>query len=145
MFFTSLFISPIVAALFVPAVILFVKGIKAGGKKRFVAIYTVVTITATIVCIILAGGIKIYYDYNHVIGTYNGHEPDEIIIDGVTYFEDYANDYSASDQGHYLGSVVFAGQTDYKTDPKFVWEIKDSEEFIYVTFGYDGTIYRKAD
>ena len=85
------------------------------------------------------------YDINHVIGTYNGHESDEIVIDGVTYAENYDNDYSASDKGHYLGSVVYIDQNDYKTDPKFVWEIKGTDEYIYVLFAYDGTIYKRVD
>jgi hypothetical protein len=77
------------------------------------------------------------------IGTYSGYESDEIVIDGVTYVEDYANDYSASDKGHYLGSVVYI-KNDQEKDPKFVWDIKGTDEYIYVLFAYDGTIYKKA-
>ena len=136
----TILVSPLFAALIIPPIILFIKGVKAGGNRRRVAIY----IAVFIACIILASGIKFVYDINHVIGTYSGYESDEIVIDGVTYVEDYANDYSASDKGHYLGSVVYIDQNDYKTDPKFVWEIKGTDEYIYVLFAYDGTIYKKA-
>jgi hypothetical protein len=136
--FTFLF-SPLFAALVVPPIFLFIKGVKAGGNRRRVAIY----IAVSIACIILAAGIKFVYDINHVIGTYSGYESDEIVIDGVTYVEDYANDYSASDKGHYLGSVVYI-KNDQEKDPKFVWDIKGTDEYIYVLFAYDGTIYKKA-
>lgn len=136
--FTFLF-SPLFAALVVPPIILFIKGVKTGGNRRRVAIY----IAVSIACIILAAGIKFVYDINHVIGTYSGYESDEIVIDGVTYVEDYANDYSASDKGHYLGSVVYI-KNDQEKDPKFVWDIKGTDEYIYVLFAYDGTIYKKA-
>ena len=136
----TILVSPLFAALIIPPIILFIKGVKAGGNRRRVAI----CIAVSIACIILASGIKFVYDINHVIGTYSGYESDEIVIDGVTYVEDYANDYSASDKGHYLGSVVYIDQNDYKTDPKFVWEIKGTDEYIYVLFAYDGTIYKKA-
>ena len=135
------FVSPLFAALFVPPIILFIKGVKAGGNKRKVAIY----IAVTIACIILAAGFKFYYDINHVIGTYNGYESDEIIIDGVTYVEDYANDYSSSDKGHYLGSVVNVNANERRTEPKFVWDVKGTDEYIYVLYAYDGTFYKKAD
>ena len=91
--FTLMFLMHLAAGIIVPAIIFFVKGIKAGGKRRRIAIYSAVSIA----CIILASGIKFVYDINHVIGTYSGYESDEIVIDGVTYVEDYANDYSASD------------------------------------------------
>lgn len=139
--FTLTLLSPMAAGIIVPAIIFFVKGIKAGGKRRQAAIYVAVTIA----CIIIGAIIKFSYDINHVIGTYTNHETDEIVIDGVTYKEDYANDYSASDKGHYLGSVVYIDQNDYKTDPKFVWDIKGTDEYIYVLFAYDGTIYKKVD
>lgn len=138
--FTLMFLMYLAAGIIVPAIIFFVKGIKAGGKRRHAAIYVAVTIA----CIILAAGIKFIYDINHVIGTYSGYESDEIVINGVTYVEDYANDYSASDKGHYLGSVVYINQDNQKKNPKFVWDIKDTDEYIYVLFAYDGTIYKKA-
>ena len=115
--FTLMFLMHLAAGIIVPAIIFFVKGIKAGGRRRQAAIYVAV----------------------------NGHESDEIVIDGVTYAENYDNDYSASDKGHYLGSVVYIDQNDYKTDSKFVWEIKGTDEYIYVLFAYDGTIYKKVD
>ena len=137
----TFFISPLFAALIVPPIIFFVKGIKAGGNKRRIAIY----IAVTIACIILAAGFKIYYDINHVIGTYNGYESDEIVIDGITYVEDYANEYSSSDKGHYLGSVININQNEHRTEPKFVWDVKGTDEYIYVLYAYDGTFYKKAD
>ena len=137
----TFFLSPLFAALIVPPIILFIKGVKAGGNKRRIAIY----IAVTIACIILAAGFKIYYDINHVIGTYKGYESDEIVIDGVTYIEDYANDYSSSDKGHYLGSVVNTNQNERRSEPKFVWDVKGTDEYIYVLYAYDGTFYKKAD
>lgn len=137
----TFFLSPLFAALIVPPIIFFVKGIKAGGNKRKVAIY----IAVTIACIIIAAGFKIYYDINHVIGTYNGYESDEIVIDGITYVEDYANEYSSSDKGHYLGSVVNVNANERRTEPKFVWDVKGTDEYIYVLYAYDGTFYKKAD
>ena len=138
--FTLMFLMHLAAGIIVPAIIFFVKGIKAGGKRRRIAIY----IDVSIASIILASGIKFVYDINHVIGTYSGYESDEIVIDGVTYVEDYANDYSASDKGHYLGSVVYIDQNNQQKDPKFVWDVKGTDEYIYVLFAYDGTIYKKA-
>ncbi len=140
-FMFTFLISPLFAALIVPPIILFIKGVKAGGNKRRVAI----CIAGSIACIILAAGIKFIYDINHVIGTYSGYESDEIVIDGVTYVEDYANDYSASDKGHYLGSVVYIDQDNQHKDPKFVWDVKGTDEYIYVLFAYDGTIYKRVD
>ena len=137
----TFFLSPLFAALIVPPIILFVKGVKAGGTKRLVAIY----IAVTIACIILASGFKFYYDINHVIGTYNGYESDEIVIDDVTYVEDYANEYSSSDKGHYLGSVVNINQNEKRTEPKFVWDVKGTDKYIYVLYAYDGTFYKKTD
>ena len=134
------FVSPLFAALIVPPIIFFIKGVKAGGNKRRVAIYTAVTIA----CIILAAGFKIYYDINLVIGTYSGYESDEIVIGGVTYVEDYANNYSSSDKGHYLGSVVNTNQNERRSEPKFVWDVKGTDEYIYVLYAYDGTFYKKA-
>ena len=139
--FTLMFLMHLAAGIIVPAIIFFVKGIKAGGKRRQAAIYVAVSIA----CIIIGAVIKFSYDINHVIGTYNGHESDEVVIDGVTYAENYDNDYSASDKGHYLGSVVYIDQNDYKTDSKFVWEIKGTDEYIYVLFAYDGTVYKRVN
>jgi hypothetical protein len=139
--FTIIFLMHLAAGIIVPAIIFFVKGIKAGGNRRLIAII----IAVSIACIILASGIKFVYDINHVIGTYNGHESDEIVIDGVTYAENYDNDYSASDKGHYLGSVVYIDQDNQQKDPKFVWDVKGTDEYIYVLFAYDGTIYKRVD
>ena len=135
--FTLLFLMHLAAGIIVPAIIFFVKGIKAGGKRRQAAIYVAVSIA----CIIIGAVIKFSYDINHVIGTYNG----QILQDMTFLMENYDNDYSASDKGHYLGSVVYIDQNDYKTDPKFVWEIKGTDEYIYVLFAYDGTIYKRVD
>ena len=109
----TFFLSPLFAALIVPPIILFVKGVKAGGTRRRVAIY----IAVTIACIILAAGFKIYY----------------------------ANEYSSSDKGHYLGSVVNVNANERRTEPKFVWDVKGTDEYIYVLYAYDGTFYKKAD
>jgi len=125
----------------IPAIILFVLAVRSGGKKRIIAITIVGTITATV--LFIAG--KLYYDYNHVIGTFSGGEYDIITIDGVQYKSDYDNDYSSSDTGKILGKVVFSGNKySQDIDPMYIWSIKGTDEYIYALWVYDGTIFKKA-
>lgn len=135
----SITLTFIIMSVFVPGIILLLLGIKKGGKQRAAVIIAVLTVTL----ITLAGGIKIFYDYNHTIGTFSGTEYDIITIDGITYQADYSNTYSGSDKKKLLGKVLFSGHTSKYTDPMYVWSIDGTDEYIYAVWVYDGQIFKK--
>lgn len=89
----SISITFVAAALLVPGIVLMILGIIAGGKKRVAAITVALVIHLSV--LFVAG--KIYYDYNHIIGTFSGIEYDMITIDGETYKADYDYIYAIWD------------------------------------------------
>lgn len=136
----SIGMTVIIGILFAPLIVLMVLGIKAGGKKRIIAI----TVPCAILLALALTGAKIYYDYNHVIGTFSGAEYDNITIDSVTYEIETNSKYSSHDTDKLLGRVDFAGNTQYRDpEPMYVWSIKGSDDHIYAIAG-DGAIYKKA-
>lgn len=139
--FGIIFLSMTVMAILVPGIILIVKGIRAGGIKRRLAIL--------IPCIVLftvsLAGANAYFSHNRVIGTFGGAEYDVITIGGETYRANYDHDHSAADKGKALGKVTYSGPASGQhIDPMYVWEIKGSDEYIYAVWDYDGTIYKKV-
>lgn len=127
------------AAVLAPGIVLIILGIKAGGKKRVLALI----IPFAIIFTLTAGAAKIYYDFNHTIGTFSGSEFDTITIKGVSYKADYSNTFSGTDKKKLLGKTVYSGTTDNTVDPMYVWSIKGTEEYIYAVSDFDGTIYKR--
>lgn len=130
----------IIMSVIAPGIFLLIVGIRKGDKQRAAVIIAVLIVTL----ITLGGGIKIFYDYNHTIGTFSGSEYDIITIDGVTYKTDSSNTYSGSDKKKLLGKVIFSGQSTNDTDPMYVWSIDGTDEYIYAVWVYDGQIFKKV-
>lgn len=137
--FSLLLILFFAAAVLTPGIVLMILGIKAGGKKRILALI----IPFAIIFTLTAGAAKIYYDFNHTIGTFSGSEYDIITIDGVSYKADYSNTFSGTDKKKLLGKTVYSGTTENTIDPMCVWSIKGTEEYIYAVSDFDGTIYKR--
>ena len=137
----SIVLTLLVTAILVPGIILIVKGIRAGGNKRRIAIIIPCAIIFTFITAISI----LIFDLNHTIGTFTGSEYDIIMIDGVQYKSDYDNVYSSSDKEKYLGKVIYSGSSKNKTDPMYVWSIKGTDEYIYALWLYDGTVFKKTD
>lgn len=136
----SIVFSFLAAAILVPGIIFMVKGIRAGGRKRLIALIVPCAIIITIAAAIAL----LNYRLNHTIGTFSGSEYDIITIGEDTYKANYDNVYHASDKGKLLGKLVFSrGDNEINADPMYVWEIKGTDEYIYATWAYDGTIYKK--
>ncbi len=136
----SFVMSFFIFALLVPGIVFMILGIKSGGTKRTLAIIAASVITF----IAFSAGWKIYYDYNHTIGTFNGTEYDTITIEGVTYKADNSHAYSGSDKDKLLGKVVFSGPYENDVDPMYVWSIDGTDEYIYAVWVYDGQIFKKV-
>ena len=137
----SIVFSFITPAILIPGIFLMVKGIKAGGKKRLLALI----IPCVITLILIAGIARLILYLNHTVGTFSGSEYDIITIGTDTYKANYDNVYHASDKGKLLGRVIFDSKQDMNNiEPMYVWEIKDTDEYIYATWAYDGTIYKKV-
>ncbi len=137
--FSLLLILFFAAAVLAPGIVLMILGIKAGGKKRALALI----IPFAIIFTLTAGAAKIYYDFNHTIGTFSGSEYDIITIDGVSYKADYSNTFSGTDKKNLLGKTVYSGTTENTIDPMYVWSIKGTEEYIYAVSDFDGTVYKR--
>lgn len=136
----SIVFSFLAAAILVPGIIFMVKGIRAGGRMRLIALI----VPSAIIITIAAAIALLNYRLNHTIGTFSGSEYDIITIGEDTYKANYDNVYHASDKGKLLGKVVFSrGDNEMNADPMYVWEIKGTDEYIYATWAYDGTIYKK--
>ena len=137
----SITFSALVPALIVPGIILMVKGIKAGGNKRRIAII----IPCAIIFTLIASIALLNYEMNHTIGTFSGSDYEIITIGDDTYRANYDNVYHSSDKGKLLGRVLFDSKADDKDiEPMYVWEIKGTDEYIYAAWAYDGTIYKKV-
>ena len=136
----SILITFVAAALLVPGIVLMILGIIAGGKKRVAAITVAFLVHLSV--LFVTG--KIYYDYNHIIGTFSGIEYDMITIDGETYKADYDHTYSSSDTNKLLGKVVFSGHSpDTAVDPMYVYSIDGTDDYIYAIWDYNGQIFKK--
>ncbi|MBR3341072.1 MAG: hypothetical protein IKG30_05590 [Clostridiales bacterium] len=118
-----------------------VKGIKAGGNKRRIAII----IPCAIIFTFIASIALLNYELNKTIGTFSGSEYEIITIGEDTYKANYDNVYHSSDKGRLLGRVLFDSKPDDKNiEPMYVWEIKGTDNYIYASWAYDGTIYKKV-
>ena len=133
--------SALLPSLIVPGIILMVKGIKAGGNKRRIAII----IPCAIIFTFIASIALLNYELNKTIGTFSGSEYEIITIGEDTYKANYDNVYHSSDKGRLLGRVLFDSKPDDKNiEPMYVWEIKGTDNYIYASWAYDGTIYKKV-
>ena len=137
----SFTLSALLPSLIVPGIILMVKGIKAGGNKRRIAII----IPCAIIFTFIASIALLNYELNKTIGTFSGSEYEIITIGEDTYTANYDNVYHSSDKGRLLGRVLFDSKPDDKNiEPMYVWEIKGTDNYIYASWAYDGTIYKKV-
>jgi hypothetical protein len=137
----SFTLSALLPSLIVPGIILMVKGIKAGGNKRRIAII----IPCAIIFTFIASIALLNYELNKTIGTFSGSEYEIITIGEDTYKANYDNVYHSSDKGRLLGRVLFDSKPDDKNiEPMYVWEIKGTDNYIYASWAYDGTIYKKV-
>ncbi|MGW4497997.1 hypothetical protein ACWENR_05170 [Micromonospora sp. NPDC004336] len=73
-----------------------------------------------------------------VIGTASGPEYEYITIDDRTYVMNFANDYSSSDKGDFLGVV----RGDDVTFRIYSVDGDEGHNYIYRLSGFDGAFYR---
>ena len=91
-----------------------------------------------IVLLIAILGIYRYTIGAPVIGTISGAEWQYLAIDEQTYEIDYTAPVNGTEKNHFLG-IATSGDMKFR-----VYSIKDTDEYLYCRWGWEGNIYKRV-